>query len=933
MDHFDQNPTMLQMTPNDQVRSSKIESNTSIDQSEHDPTMLYIAQNCGVKIQFDTDSYNPQFGLEYLLLNVNDFPLITEPTQEFRGWLSPMRDVTLPDDVKFAVGIPTEASRFSFLYPPRGLADIIDWKKATINDVDFRQDKSTNKWALPFVASFGGYVYFDQDYEIVGVNALTLKETTLQLDFEGPFIATSEAYEEIKDLNRYQSLYLDIFGEVGYIGLAWIDPGEHKFIDNSITGQEDIKNHHGGFLFFKHDKSASILLVDADGSLVTPRHGVGSLLRDAFRLSKDQLKLNSISTTCPSKFHDEDKIHRAAQEGSLELIQYLLTTQLLPEDQVLLRQDTFGWLPLHYACCHNSDNDELIDMLVQKCPGAICVPNNNGLYPIHLACHNNPSTKVIQLLLDRDGQHKTIQMKSKHLGFLPLHYACSNSKTSIEVIRLLILADKNHSTINMKSTLGSNSLHVAIAGNHGQEVIGLLLRSTSSSVVTESVNGLYPIHLACLKACPASLVSLLLAEDIKNEAFYQIVKRCTEYKLENTTIVHIALEYSTNDVIDLILMKEVKARCIPSYKVKNLFTVAEGIRNMYPIHIACTRKDLRKENINTLLCLDETSVTYNDIAGNTPLHTLCSNSVANHEVIRLLLSFEEKVFITKAGKARKAKSCQSAVKKFNKLKETPLSLAAKSRAIGASVLLEPNHISLKGFDSDRIEDLIELVLTRTEFQENLVENLAERQYFSLIMLEIVANILATFVYYNASSRILNGVHINFIESVILFWCIAMFVLREVLQMHGSNTFADYVRDGWNWIECSSIIALALATYHMIVLRNNEDIVPNRNLFIWSGVLLVYQFVFVLRKIFLPFARFVAGLLAIIYTLVPFFVVSVMILLAFTYSFLMSGGRVEECPSFQDCFLWTLDGFFFGLSDFTKTPIFDVLFGTLAVVIL
>lgn len=77
----------------------------------------------------------------------------------------------------------------------------------------------------------------------------------------------------------------------------------------------------------------------------------------------------------------------------------------------------------------------------------------------------------------------------------------------------------------------------------------------------------------------------------------------------------------------------------------------------------------------------------------------------------------------------------------------------------------------------------------------------------------------------------------------------------------------------------------------------------------------------------------AGLLAIAFTLIPFFVVSSMVLVGFTYSFLMSGGRDEECPTMSRCFLWTLEGFFFGMNDFLKTPILDVLFGVLAAIIL
>ncbi len=76
----------------------------------------------------------------------------------------------------------------------------------------------------------------------------------------------------------------------------------------------------------------------------------------------------------------------------------------------------------------------------------------------------------------------------------------------------------------------------------------------------------------------------------------------------------------------------------------------------------------------------------------------------------------------------------------------------------------------------------------------------------------------------------------------------------------------------------------------------------------------------------------AGLLAITFSLIPFLVVSVMLLSTFTYSYLISGQRVE-CPNFNSCFLWTLEGFFFGMEDFNVTPGLDIAFGVVAVVVL
>lgn len=898
------------------------------------PATLYVAPNCGLQIHYDAFAYNAEFGLEYTVQNIHDFPLSAKP-KEMRGWLSPMRDVTLPLDVKLSVGIPGNAAKFSYVYPPLGLADYIDWQK-----VSSTAGKTSigNKWALPYVASFGAYAYFDNENVLLGVNAISLKQTEYELVFEGPFIATNEAYREVNDLNRYQSLYLDVLGEVGFIGSAWMDPGDSKFIDNTVKGQEDVKNHHGGFLYFRHDKSAVIFLIDADDSLSTPSHGIASLIFDALRLCKQQLRRSSLSTTCPSKNQMKDKIHRACQDGSVVGVRHLLDEHLMTNNKILLHRDNFGWTPLHYACCYNAQDKELIALLLKKCPEAIHVKNNNDLLPIHLACHNNPSLDVIKMLVEYDESKKSIQMKSKHHGLLPLHYACSNSSTSIEVIRYLILNDGiNYLTIEGKSRVGWTSIHMAIAGNHCNSVLQMLFQILSESsnrsgppLIQARMNDLLPIQLACLKGCSADIVSTLLEADAESETFYDIVQDCYEYNLQNSSILHIALSNAPCDVIDLLLMKEVKARCMPSRKPIDLLQIHETYDGRLPMHVAATRKDLKVETFRTLLGLNKLSVFEEDIDGNTPLHLICMNEEVDERLIQSFLDAANENLRDHKGHMRASKPLPRI---YNKRKRTPLYLAVESRAKAAHVLLSPEYICLKGMDHKAKSNLLSLVLEDTMIQKKLVKNLAERQYFALIMLELVANVCATSVYFNASNNLMVwNQPISPIETILLVSCITIFILRELLQLKGS-TLAEYLSDGWNWIENSSIFMLIAATYHMIELRAYDDMEPKRNLFIWSGVLLLLQFIFIIRTTFLPFARFVAGLMAIFWTLIPFFVVSLMCLLAFTYSFLMSGGRVEECPDFGNCLMWTLQGFFFGMDDFQKTPILDVIFGIVGVVVL
>ena len=153
--------------------------------------------------------------------------------------------------------------------------------------------------------------------------------------------------------------------------------------------------------------------------------------------------------------------------------------------------------------------------------------------------------------------------------------------------------------------------------------------------------------------------------------------------------------------------------------------------------------------------------------------------------------------------------------------------------------------------------------------------------------------------------------------------------RTVIQIKSQPVqfFTDY----WNWCQVINIILLTCVAKSMVDTTNEDEAVLNRNLFIASCAFLILQFTFFLKATFLPFARFVGGLMIIFYTLVPFFIVSGLLLLAFAYSFRVSGDHDDVCPSMLECYAWTLQGFFNG-SDETSDML-DVLFGIIAIIIL
>lgn len=559
----------------------------------------------------------------------------------------------------------------------------------------------------------------------------------------------------------------------------------------------------------------------------------------------------------------------------------------------------------------------MIQNLVENGPDSIYVKTKNALLPIHVACLNNPSIEVIQILLDTDRVRQTLMAPSKHLGLLPLHCACSNEKTTLDVILALIKANDEagdqgqakRPSLIYRTKLGWTPLHTCIASNQEHEIIEAVLKAsdndysinTSYPVLFERVNGLLPLQLACLKGASVETVKLLMNSDPSRKTFYDIITSCEEYELRNSTILHVALANSSTEVINLLLLKEVKARCRISPNVRNLHNIQEGKNGMMPMHVACAREELDAGIIQTLLQLRRKSVFDCDDAGNTPLHIVCMNSSVSEDIIDMLLESEKTQNVNeqlmKSNKhlvesdvvfednpfwrRRNAeKRVVSAARTTNSDGHSPLFLATHAGATEVHRLLGPEYLLLAGLGSEEQERLFDILLKNPKMPLEIVNNLAQFQYFVFIMLELVLNVLTTVTFFIVSSSVFNDTgSVQLWHIIVLAFCILFFSLREFIQFMGSSTSADYFFDGWNMVELSSLSFLILNLYQLIEYWIHEigSIEVNADFFMISGTLLILQFILIVRTSFLPFARFVAGLISILAELIPFTIVSTMFL--------------------------------------------------------
>ena len=219
-----------------------------------------------------------------------------------------------------------------------------------------------------------------------------------------------------------------------------------------------------------------------------------------------------------------------------------------------------------------------------------------------------------------------------------------------------------------------------------------------------------------------------------------------------------------------------------------------------------------------------------------------------------------------------------------------------------------------------------MAVKNRKIQDCIIEKLTERCYFNLLFIDVYTNAFALFFFILGSERMMNGEG-TILEPTMIRICNAIFLFRHVIHIK-SRTF-QFFAGIWNWASLAAMVMLGLSARHMETEIGNDEPALKKELLIVTGALMVVQMTFFLRATFLPFARFVGGLITIFSTLVPFFIVASLMLLAFAYGFMIQDDICNQ--NLWECYTFTLQGFFSGFDD--TDDILDVLFGFIAIIVL
>ena len=133
--------------------------------------------------------------------------------RKLSGAISPLQRVNLPLEMRAGVGIPLNAAFFAFAYPTENM-------NLALESLNLLEEP----WA--FLCLMGGFCYFDEALELIGVNSVTFVKTAFCFHFEGPYPATSDAIVALQSQARLATVSLRGLQDQGYRSFAWVHPNE-----------------------------------------------------------------------------------------------------------------------------------------------------------------------------------------------------------------------------------------------------------------------------------------------------------------------------------------------------------------------------------------------------------------------------------------------------------------------------------------------------------------------------------------------------------------------------------------------------------------------------------------------------------------------------------------------------------------------------------
>jgi len=183
------------------------------------------------------------------------------------------------------------------------------------------------------------------------------------------------------------------------------------------------------------------------------------------------------------------------------------------------RADADGDLPLQCACFEDECTVEVVKLLYEEYPEAICFGGRYMWLPLHcvldLQTWRDERTAIVEFLIDKYPQ--AVQ-SANNFGKLPIHLACSVRGLPTHIIQLLLdhyQGEAAHSSgLCVAGDRGRIPLHDAAEQTHLTQTVQLLLKRCPEGVQRICHEGMLPLHLACARRFEGCLETIWLLLEV-----------------------------------------------------------------------------------------------------------------------------------------------------------------------------------------------------------------------------------------------------------------------------------------------------------------------------------------------------------------------------------------------------------------------------------
>lgn len=583
-----------------------------------------------------------------------------------------------------------------------------------------------------------------------------------------------------------------------------------------------------------------------------------SLVYEDPRLSDDYKLLMA------RRFHDEFKFHITLLHWVCQLkapTSFIRILIGLDENKVSVDvRDQAGWLPLHHACRFSPDNEELVELLLEADGRHQSVWKRDHLNrcPLHIACDSPDVTVgVIRRLLEADTQNKTIMEKSRFLGWLPLHFACAN-KTSGAVVTELLERDTLGVSVRTRSQDGLYPIHLALRRNAGADVIQALLeKDTTGTTIMDRAesHSLLPIHIACAIGSPPDVVELLLSKDERGLTIYEEVQEQGADAADSPMYsrltkgmipLHVACGARNPNYGVIVLLLEADDAD------KFTLTKTDSFHRL-PLHIALSHTVGANIVKEMLSYQKEAQIRHEDDEQSYPIHYACKYG-CSAAVIELLLETDELFH------SYEKQGALPTILKRDSFGRRPIFYAVRNDlpAESIAVLLEGDRFSLKGLDPKQLRRFGDQVSMSVVLQERINSRSSERAFVGLLLGELYVNVIMVIILMSATEQFVHGNRVEDWETSFLFFCGVYFFARELLR---AQQLWRFLTDFWSLVDVGRMVSVLLAASHMRTVTYTQTRL-SLNILLCAGNFVIVGFILFLRSTFLPFAKFVGGILEV-----------------------------------------------------------------------